>query len=114
MPPTPISPSDSRDIVSDFIKCYLHFLLEGSSSYGRPPSLLDYNPLPYVPVTQSSTLTYQTSHPQGELETKNLTWFGGVKTLLYVFIVCRSVTVWLSTMQYSIFINNFPQGVFQN
>jgi len=34
------------------------------SSYGRLPSSVEHNQLPVAQVTQSSTLTYQTSHPQ--------------------------------------------------
>ena len=74
------------------------FLLKGSSGYGRPSSLVEYNQLPVAPVSQSSTLTYQTSHPQSEQPIKNLMCSGGVKTLCYVFIVCRAVTFWLSLL----------------
>lgn len=74
---------------------FLHFLLEGPSGYGRPSSSVEYNQLPVASVTQSSTLTYQTSHPQCEQPNKNFV-FWRVKTLCYVFIVCRAVTIWLS------------------
>ena len=72
--------------------------MEGSSGYGRPSSLAEYNQLPVAPVSQSSTLTYQTSHPQSEQPIKNLMCSGGVKTLCCVFIVCRAVTFWLSLL----------------
>jgi len=62
----PMFPSDSLDIVSDFIKFISAFFLQGPSGYCRPPSSVEYNQWPVAPVIQSSTPTYQTSHPQSE------------------------------------------------
>lgn len=75
---------------------FLHFLLEGPSGYGRPSSSVEYNQLPVASVTQSSTLTYQTSHPQCEQPNKNFMCFGESKLFVMFFIVCRAVTIWLS------------------
>jgi len=62
----PMFPSDSLDIVSDFIKFISALFLQGSSGYGRLPSSVECSQWPVAPVIQSSTPTYQTSHPQSE------------------------------------------------